>query len=545
VSLFSENSVNNEIAIDFEVEEIQGRFLPLSGLAMAENASPWFRNNPHGYKVKTVVDQILQYLTDGELKLRSDILDTAPIPYDAYTITLSADALNPGDIVNLNITDYFQNNINASFEATANTLVDRTADLVRWAKAVIYASNRLGSVPALANAVRSGQDRFVKPFGIAECTSSGRTLLTILAYAPLQSVTATSAGSVTLTVTKTLTYTKGLKDLMIMKGEEWLKRYPADATEVYLSFSDVMKVLNASFNLQYQFEYDSGEDQWYLRLEPMEYFFTTPGTPFNFVNVPNPDAEFDTDRVASGIQLGQNYKEDTWYLPGMFNLYINAAPWFTWLNKWYYEDSQIIFDAFNFSDCGQGVYEMTYPLGYTFAQAGQINQCSLPPNYSNSNTPSIQEKMFLMDCQTIVAFPPYRSFRKYNVQTVEAVAGVQTMVNNYIYNANYSAWHFLMWHYFGLPSPIAIRPKAEIWQLNLASTAFVGTSSTGAKQALTVDANNNFLKFISFDYPISPTDFATITQTGEVEYEGQSAYLKKITYYLAKGLAKVELMINV
>ena len=538
VSLFSDESINKVEPIAFDVHEVYERFAPLTGISIPENTAPWLRNNPQGYLCKTVIDQMLSYLTDGALRLRSDIFDLAPSD-DYWNIALTNDLLDIDDVVYCTITDFFNNQVTASFIATGN----RTNDLVRWANAVIYASQLMGSCPDPNDAFRTGTERFMKPFGIAEATPTANTALLLRAYSPIQSVTTAviGTGSITLTVTHPISYTRGLKGLHVIKGQEFWQIFGSAPIEMFFSFEDLMKTLNAAFNLQYQFEYDSDEDQWYLRLEPMEYFFSTSGSAFNFTNVPDLEKSFDEKRIRTGLKLGANYNEDDWAMSGLYSLTNPTTGQF--INQFFFEDTENTFESNDFGECAQGVYEVLYDTQYTFGQAGQINQMTLPNGWSISNYNDIAAKVFFMDTK----FNPLsgnHEFRKFNFQRSEVVGGVYTLVNYYVYNANYTVWQFLQWHYFGLASPVSVRPKIISQQLNKLGTIYSGSSSVGAKQPLTNLPNNNFLQRYKFRYPINPTDFANIGQTAKVKLEGVEAYLLDIEYTLYNGMANIELMVN-
>jgi len=539
VSLFSEESVNKTVPIDFDPHELYERFAPLSGLAIPANTSPWLRENPIGYECKTVVDQMLSFLTDGQLRLRSDIFDLAPSD-DYWNIALTADTLANFSTVSCTITDFFNNQITASFIATGN----RTNDLIRWANAVIYASQLMGSCPDVSDAFRSGDNRFFVPFGIAEATPTAGTALLLRAYSPIQSVTTSVSslgGNVTLTVTNPIQYTRGLKGLHLVKGQEFWQIWGAANIEMFFSFENLIKVLSATFDLQYDFEYDAGEDQWYLRLEPMEYFFSASASAYNFTNVPDLEKAFDEKRIRTGLKLGANYTEDDWNLTGLYNILNPTTAAF--LNEFVFEDTEKVFESFDFAGCTQGVYEDVYDNQYTFGGAGQINNMTLPNSWAISNYQSIAEKVFFMDTKFNL-LSGHHEFRKFNYQRSKLVGGVYTLVNHYIYNANYTVWQFLQWKYFGLASPIAVRPKFITAYLNIAGTMYTTSSSIGAKQALTTLPNNNFLQRYKFSYPISPSDFASIGQRAKVQLEGEDAYLLNINYTLYNGMAEVELMVN-
>ena len=538
VSLFSENSVNNDVPIDFDPHELYERFAPLTGTAIPENTSPWFRGNPIGYECKTVVDQLLSYLTDGQLRLRSDIFDLAPND-DYWNITLTNDLLVNGDIVTCGITDFWGNQVTASFIATGS----RTNDLVRWANAIIYASQLMGSCPDVSNVQRQGDNRFFKPYGVAEAIPTGSSALLLRAYSEIQSVTTSvnGTGTITLTVTHDIVYQRGLKGLHIVKGNQWWQMVSAKNTEMFFSFENLMKLLSSAFNLQYDFEYDVDEDQWYLRLEPMEYFFSSASSVYNFVNVPDLEKKFDEKRIRTGLKLGANYTEDTWNLTGLFVL-INITTG-DFIQELVFEDTEKTFESYDFRGCVQGVYEDTYDTQYTFGGAGQINQMTLPNGWSISTYNDIAQKVFFMDTEFNLLSGNHE-FRKFNYQRSELVGGVYALVDHYMYNANYTVWQFLQWHYFGLASPITVRIKAISAYLNTAGTTYTTSISTGAPQPLTTLPNNNFLQRFKFRYPISPSDFALIGQRAKVQLEGEDAYLLNIDYTLYNGMAEVELMVN-
>jgi len=541
VSLFSDYSINNVVPIDFDVHEVYERFVPLNGDAFPEGTA--LLNNPHGYLVKTVLDQMLMYLTDGQLKLRSDIFDTQPLN-DTWNIVFSSDLLINGDIVTISIVDYWQNRITCSFEATAN----RTNDLIRLSKAIIFASNLLGSCPDPNDQFRMGDSRFMKPFGIANAVPTAGTAVLLTAYSKIQSITSsvTGAGSINITITNPIEYTFGLQDMHIIKGQEFRILEDSAPIEMFFSWQELIDILNAAFSLEYQFEYDADEDQWYIRLEPKAYFFSTSTAVFNFVNVPDVEESYDEKRIRTGMELGQNYQEDTWYLPGLYSLISNTVWGF--INKFMFEDTQKTFEAYNFRECAQGVYRKVYENGYSFPQGGQINHMSTPQNTTVSTWQQIFERVFFMDCKLQLSFPPEQQFRQFIYQRCFLDGGVYVLEDNHIYNANYTAWHFLQWHYFGLASPITIRPKGMTAILNPAETVMTYSSSTSPAQPLIVDENNNFLRIVKFMYPMTPDFFEEANSTtfskAKVRFEGVDAYIRNIKYTLYNGMAEVELMVN-
>lgn len=241
----------------------------------------------YGYRVSDVFDYLAKYITDGQMSLRSDFLTAAGDETTQNTFTFNQTPA-VGETVTLTVEDEQNNTFIFSVTSDGNT----TNFFTRFTWIVI-------------NVISS---KF--PTSVVRqvwATAGASRIVTFEANAFTPSMNITTSGATVITHTVNTTYAANARNLYISDGYRLTNRDSDPSVDRFLmSFDKLMEIMNHFYDLAYTIEKDGSD--YYLRIEPMEYFLTT-STTLNTAAGEKMELKMIEDRISAAISVGRNLND--------------------------------------------------------------------------------------------------------------------------------------------------------------------------------------------------------------------------------------------
>lgn len=424
----------------------------------------------YGYDIGQSFQHIIKYITDGNLDFVSDFFSTAEVQ-KSYNIEFATTPVS-GEVITFIYTDEFNNThtLNVTSNGNAVTFIGRV-------RAAFYTAGGNYDFPYV-----DGN------------TSLGLVEFTVAAYASRpELVSVTSSGATVITVTENSDYVDGHKAEYITDGNHLSNKI--DKT-FYMSFDALFNIMNTAYDLGIAFEYTAG--QWYLRIEPKEYFFNNSVT-LDLGSISGATIKYDTDRIFQTLALYNQY-----------------------------------FPFKNFDSC----------IGALLRQQDDKVHYFLPDIVAQiDGTDDFEDDIFFIKGKNLGG--AYDEPVKYEGTTVANLAGL-VFTTEYFYNwAWVNAEVLLKYHVFFLPDAVYVGSSFFTYNINLAGGE---SSSSTAKPYPYLGNEQQFIKMIEFTKDIGFNDYIDFNEYSIVQfsYKGISyeGYVLNLDRALETGTTEINLLIK-
>lgn len=222
------------------------------------------RGNTNAYKLFTLIQYLLDYITDSGITLQSDFLTTNYLPEERSYLLGGTVAIS--DVITYTYTNMWGIVVTDTVTATSTSLTTLASAIVKKMSVKYTSASPSTDLDAQAQSIQEYQgDTINHVFNVHNGAAS--TTIRLSYFVPF-AVVFSSTGATTFTETVDQSYVYGAGDLYISSGSN----LNFLVGNMIVSLEEVLMNLKKLFNIAVRF-YESGGIQ-YCRIEPAEYFYS-------------------------------------------------------------------------------------------------------------------------------------------------------------------------------------------------------------------------------------------------------------------------------
>ncbi len=260
-----------------------------------------------GYKVSAAFQYVLSYITNNQITFDSDFFEVDPASIEGYDFVFTGTF-----VVGNTITITFDNYYGETITQTAVFNTDQATTLADLNESLITHFN-LGASFGLNEVVAVWDNQ---QFSYAE--DNGTDTVSVENWIPFTNLTCVVTGGAsqpTCLITKTATYTSGMRDLAIISGNELYNAAAGSGggNPQFISLKDLVNGAKTYFNTTFTLTQIAGVNTF--EIEPTIDFFDTITPSVTIPNIDNASYTFTKAFVQNSISVGQTASSQQRFKP--------------------------------------------------------------------------------------------------------------------------------------------------------------------------------------------------------------------------------------